>query len=229
MQATFLDNRLRAAEAVVRDAGRLATDHFARRAMLSIDRKGAQDLVSEADRECEDLIVSGLSRRFPADGFLGEEHGFRNPDTPAVWVIDPIDGTHNFLTGIPFWCVSVGFVVDGELALGIIYNQGAAELFSARKGGGAFLNDRPIKVSGETNATRARVSLGFSYRRLVGGARARSMRCFRPVANICGSAPGRSASPTRPRDASRVTGSATSMRGMPSRDCSWSAKPGLDE
>ena len=209
MQATLLDNRLRAAEAVVRKAGRLAADHFARREMLSIDRKGAQDLVSEADRECEDLIVSGLSRLFPEDGFLGEERGFRNPDAPSVWVIDPIDGTHNFLTGIPFWCISVGLVLGGELAPGIIYDPGAAELFSARKGGGAFLNGRPIKVSGETDST-----LGVSHSASVTAGRspstpARSTRCFRPVANICASTPGRSASPIRPRDASTATGSAT--------------------
>ena len=162
---TVLDNRLRAAEAVVREAGRLAADHFARRELLSIDRKGAQDLVSEADRECEDLIVAGLARLFPEDGFVGEERGLRNQDAAAVWVIDPIDGTYNFLTGIPFWCVSVGLVVGDELVLGIIYDPIAAELFSARKDGGAFLNGRPIKVSGETDLTRARVCVGFSYRR----------------------------------------------------------------
>ena len=165
LQPTVLDNRLQAAEAVVREAGQLAADHFARRELLSIDRKGAQDLVSEADRECEDLIVAGLARLFPEDGFLGEERGLRNPDAAALWVIDPIDGTHNFLTGIPFWCVSVGLVVAGELVLGIIYDPSAAELFSARKGGGAFVNGRPIKVSGETDLTQARVCVGFSYRR----------------------------------------------------------------
>jgi len=75
MEASELDNRLRVAEAVVREAGRVAADHFARRELLSIQRKGAQDLVSEADRECEDLIVSALSKLFPDDGFLGEERG----------------------------------------------------------------------------------------------------------------------------------------------------------
>ena len=82
-------------------------------------------------------------------------------------MIDPIDGTHNFLTGIPFWCVSVGLVVAGELVLGIIHHPLAGELYSARSGGGAFLNGRPIKVSGETDLTRARVCVGFSYRRPV--------------------------------------------------------------
>jgi myo-inositol-1(or 4)-monophosphatase len=162
-----LDQRLRAAEAVVREAGRVAADHFARRELLHIDRKGAQDLVSNADRECEDLIVAGLSRLFPDDGFLGEERGARNPDAAAVWIIDPIDGTHNFLTGIPFWCVSVGLLSAGELVLGIIYQPLADDFYSARAGGGAFLNGQPIKVSGETELGRARVCVGFSYRRPV--------------------------------------------------------------
>ncbi len=162
-----LDYRLRVAEAVVRDAGQVAADHFARRELLSIDRKGAQDLVSEADRACEDLIVAALARRFPKDGFLGEERGSRNADAAAIWVIDPIDGTHNFLTGIPVWCVSLGLVVEGELVLGIIFHPLAGELYSARSGGGAFLNGQRIRVSGETDLTRARVCVGFSYRRSV--------------------------------------------------------------
>ena len=148
MTPAELDRRLNAAEEVVREAGRLAAGHFARRETLRVDRKGAQDLVSEADRACEDLIVQRLSRRFPTDGFLGEERGASNPTAVSVWVIDPIDGTHNFLTGIPFWCVSVGLVVAGELALGIIHNPLADEIYTARSGGGAFLNGRPIKVSG---------------------------------------------------------------------------------
>jgi myo-inositol-1(or 4)-monophosphatase len=151
----------------VREAGRLASHHFSRRELLSIDRKGAQDLVSEADRACEDLIVAELSRLFPEDGFLGEERGLRNPDAATIWVIDPIDGTHNFLTGIPFWCVSVGLAAAGDLVLGIIYDPIADELYSARKNGGAFVNGQPIKVSGETDLTRARICVGFSYRRAV--------------------------------------------------------------
>jgi myo-inositol-1(or 4)-monophosphatase len=162
-----LDARLQAAETAVREAGRLAASHFARREQLAIDRKGAQDLVSEADRACEDLIVAALARAYPGDGFLGEERGARNPDAAAVWIVDPIDGTHNFLTGVPFWCVSLGLAVAGELVLGVIHQPLADELFAARRGGGAFLNGEPIAVSGETDLTRARVCLGFSYRRPV--------------------------------------------------------------
>jgi myo-inositol-1(or 4)-monophosphatase len=162
-----LDERLGAAEEAVREAGRLALDLFARRAHLRIDRKGAQDLVSEADRSCEDVIIDRLSRRFSGDGFLGEEGGARNPGAAAIWVIDPIDGTHNFLTGVPFWCVSVALVVAGEPVLGLIHHPIAGEFYSASAGGGAYLNGEPIGVSGETDLTRARVCVGFSYRRPV--------------------------------------------------------------
>jgi hypothetical protein len=89
LEPTDLDHRLRAAETIVREAGRVAADQFARRELLSIDRKGAQDLVSEADRVCEDLIVAGLFQLFPEDGFLGEERGSRNPKAAAIWVVDP--------------------------------------------------------------------------------------------------------------------------------------------
>jgi myo-inositol-1(or 4)-monophosphatase len=167
LHAADLEKRLLAAEAVVRDAGRLAADYFARRATLPIGRKGKQDVVSEADRACEELIIGALAKAFPEDGFLGEEGGERNVSADAVWVIDPIDGTQNFLTGVPFWCVSVGLVAKGEAVLGAIFHPTADELFSAAKGGGAFLNGAPMKVSGEIDLTRARICLGFSYRRPV--------------------------------------------------------------
>jgi len=166
-QANDLDARLAAAEAAIREAGDLAAGYFSRRETLLIDRKGAQDLVSEADRACEEQIVAALSRAFPQDGFLGEEGGRRNADAAALWVIDPIDGTHNFLTGIPFWCLSIGLVIGGEAVLGVIYHPAADELFSAKRGGGAFVNGVPMTVSGETDITRARLCVGFSYRRPV--------------------------------------------------------------
>jgi myo-inositol-1(or 4)-monophosphatase len=162
-----LDERLAAAETAARAAGELAAAQFVRREQLSVDRKGAQDLVSEADRACEDLIVGLLANLFPSDGFLGEEGGWRNRDAAAVWVIDPIDGTHNFLTGIPFWCVSIGLAVAGRPVLGVVYSPLADELYSARAGGGAWVNGQPIAVTGGTELTRARVCVGFSYRRPV--------------------------------------------------------------
>jgi myo-inositol-1(or 4)-monophosphatase len=162
-----LDLRLRVAQAVIREAGHMAAEFYARRTTLDIDRKGAQDFVSEADRVCEDAIVTGLSRIFPSDSYLGEEGGARNAGASAVWVIDPIDGTTNFLTGVPFWCLSLALVVDGDSALGLIYHPAQDELFSAKRDGGAFVNGTPLRVSGETDLTRARLCVGFSYRRPV--------------------------------------------------------------
>jgi myo-inositol-1(or 4)-monophosphatase len=167
MPSIDLDERLRVSRQAIFEAGALAADFHARRATLAIDRKGVQDVVSEADRACEALIVAKLSAAFPEDGFLGEEGGASNEGAAATWVIDPIDGTHNFLTGVPFWCVSVGLVADGEAVLGLIFDPMRRELFHAVRGGGAFLNGAPIRVSGETELGRARICVGFSYRRPV--------------------------------------------------------------
>jgi myo-inositol-1(or 4)-monophosphatase len=161
-----LNERARLAEAIVRDAGNLAADFYHRRATLPIKSKGVQDFVSEADRACEELIVAALTRHFPADGFLGEEGGLRS-EGRLTWVVDPIDGTDNFLRGIPFWCVSIGLVADRQALLGYIYNPVAEELFSAVRGGGAFLDGEAIRVSDTADIARARVCVGFSYRRPV--------------------------------------------------------------
>jgi myo-inositol-1(or 4)-monophosphatase len=142
--------------------------HFANRDRLLIDQKAKQDVVSQADREAESLIIDALTTAFPDDGFLGEEGALRNLDAPAVWVIDPIDGTRNFVTGVPFWCISIGLVVDGSAVLGLIYDPPRDELFLAERGKGAYANGAPIKVSGETDVRKARICVGFSYRRPVG-------------------------------------------------------------
>jgi myo-inositol-1(or 4)-monophosphatase len=161
-----ISERVRLADTVIRDAGALAADFYHRRAALSIERKGVQDFVSEADRACEKLIVAALTDHFPEDGFLGEESGLRSGGN-LIWVVDPIDGTDNFLRGIPFWCVSIGLVADRQALLGYIYNPVTEELFSAVKGGGAFLNGEAIRVSDTADVERARICLGFSYRRPV--------------------------------------------------------------
>ena len=101
-----LELRLTVACAIVREAGQLARDYFHRRNNLEIELKGTQDLVSIADRAVEDLIRSQLAQAFPGDDIIGEEGGTEvvRPDAP-LWVIDPIDGTANFLRGMPYWSV----------------------------------------------------------------------------------------------------------------------------
>ncbi len=166
MQPAELAQRLAAAEAAVREAGRIAMDFYGRRGTLAIESKGVQDLVSEADKTCEDVIVRDLSRSFPGDGFFGEEGGARGGGA-ATWVIDPIDGTANFLRGINHWCLSIGLLAEGEALAGVIFDPVADELYAAARGGGAFLNGKPIWVSGRTDIGDARIGIGFSYRRPV--------------------------------------------------------------
>ncbi|QIG49688.1 inositol monophosphatase [Nordella sp. HKS 07] len=165
MDTSEIEIRYWAALGVAREAGRLAAEAYHRRGELDIERKGTQDLVSEADRACEDKIVGALQQLFPEDGFLGEERGAKNPGAKAIWIIDPIDGTANFLRGIPLWCVSLGLLADGEFVIGVIYNPVTEELYAARRGKGATLNGRKIEVSKTRSLEEARLCIGFSYRR----------------------------------------------------------------
>ena len=121
--------------------------------------------MSEADRDCEDRIVGALQQLFPQDGFLGEERGVQNPGAKATWIIDPIDGTANFLRGIPLWCVSLGLLADNAFVIGVIYNPVTEELYAARRGKGATLNGRRIEVSKAKALHEARLAIGYSYRR----------------------------------------------------------------
>lgn len=155
--------RLAAACAVAREAGALALRLFRARDRLLVERKGLQDLVSVADREVEALIRDRLARLFPEDGFLGEEGG-RVSGTAGTWVVDPIDGTWCFLNGIAAWCVSLAWVCAGRIELGVIYDPCAEELFAARRGGGATLDGRPIRVAEATSLADGTVSVGFSHR-----------------------------------------------------------------
>jgi myo-inositol-1(or 4)-monophosphatase len=159
--------RVLAAEAVARQAGRLARRYYDDRTNLTVEAKGVQDLVSTADRAVEDLIIGKLGGAFPGDSFLGEEGGATSEGDltgDRLWVIDPIDGTVNFLRGIPHWAVSIAFMVDGEVEIGVAYDPMADELYSARRGGGATRDGAPIRVSDCDSLDKALVGIGFSYR-----------------------------------------------------------------
>lgn len=167
MDSQALGLRFRFAQGVVREAGQIALERYRRRDSLTIERKGRQDFVSEADKACEEFVAGALLKAFPEDAFLGEEGGLQNAGGAATWVIDPIDGTSNFIAGIPVWCVSLGLVIGGKSALGVIYNPVTDELYTAQAGDGAFLNGRRIRVSGAQRLDEARIGIGFSYRRPV--------------------------------------------------------------
>ena len=157
-----IEARLTTATAVIREAGALAGKYFASRTALTRETKGPQDFVSIADREVEALIRTGLAESFPTDGFLGEESG--GAASERCWVVDPIDGTNNFLRGLPLWGVSIAYAIAGEPVIGLIYLPCVDRLYSAVRGQGAWCNGIPIRVSGAGDLAEATVLLGLSRR-----------------------------------------------------------------
>ena len=158
-------HRLDTALRIASEAGELALRHFRALEQLSIESKGHQDLVSNADREVELFVRAELAREFPDDGIIGEEHAPTAGTSGHVWVIDPIDGTANFVRGIPAWCVVIASTRHGVTELGVIHEPSTGETFSASRGGGAHLNGRPIFVSKATSLAEGSVGTGSSNRR----------------------------------------------------------------
>ena len=156
---------LDAAIDVARIAGAHADAWFRKRGSLVIEEKGAQDYVSVADKKTEALIIEELSRRFPEHAFYGEESARQKPAPgQPVWVIDPIDGTTNFLRGIPLWAVSVALVLDGEPEVGVIVCPRQDEVYAAAKGEGATLDNVKIMAAKTTALARSQIGFGSSFR-----------------------------------------------------------------
>ena len=158
-----VEQRLHQAEQVIREAGKLARGFFDNRSDLVVKLKGVQDFVSQADAETEDLIASRLLASFPHDGILGEERGRRGGDTEALWVIDPIDGTANFVRGLPYWCVAIALVIRDQIELGLIFDPVSNKLYTARRGHGAFCNGKPISVTAISRMDQACIGLGLGH------------------------------------------------------------------
>ena len=157
-----IHHRFQAAQVLVRDAGLYALQWFRNLESLNTEKKGPQDWVSEADREVEKMIQKRLKLMFPEDGFFGEESGFQQKDSEGLWVVDPIDGTSCFLKGLPSWCVSMAYVVEKEIEIGLIYAPCTDELFAAHRGNGATLNGRPMRPSKATLLSEGIVGMGYS-------------------------------------------------------------------
>lgn len=153
------------AVAICREAGQLALDYFRNRAELAIDSKGHQDWVTEADRNVELLIRERLAAEWPEDGIVGEEHASKESRSGFSWVIDPIDGTANFVNGMPVWCVILAGVSEGQTCLGVIHDPNYDETFVAVRDGGATLNDRPISAANGISLDNGTVSVGYSNRK----------------------------------------------------------------
>ena len=146
-----------------RAAGTLILRNLNRVEGLVVMEKERMDFASEVDRAAEALIIRELKRAYPRHGIVAEESG-EHGKARQTWVIDPLDGTHNFLRGFPHFCVSIGFRDHGDLVYGVVYDPLRDETFTASKGDGAFLNDRRMRVSQREGLEGALLATGFPYR-----------------------------------------------------------------
>jgi myo-inositol-1(or 4)-monophosphatase len=156
-----------------------------------IDRKGARDVVTEADHLSEALVIDAIRARFPSDAILAEESGAHAagssmPVNGRTWVIDPLDGTVNYANGLPVFCVSIGFVVDGRPTAGAVLDPTRGETFAATADGPATLNGRVIRASTKDKLSDGVISLSLSGRSVA--SRARAIRREIRIARSMGSA-----------------------------------------
>jgi len=148
-----------AVEPIAREAGELLMSYFARH--VKVEYKGEVDVVTEADRASEALILDRLQARFPRHDVVGEEGARRETGSDYKWYVDPLDGTTNFAHGFPVFCVSMGLEHRGQLIAGVVYDPTRGEMFSAEKGSGAYLNQRRIHVSKTARLAESLVATGF--------------------------------------------------------------------
>jgi myo-inositol-1(or 4)-monophosphatase len=144
---------------LAREAGALLLERFGQAARDVDVKSSSTDMVSAADRDAEALIRRGLREAHPDDGLLGEEGSHRESDSGRQWIVDPLDGTTNFLYGIPQWAVSIA--LQGEL--GVIFDPVRDELFVASRGAGATLNGAPLRMPAPPPLSTALVATGFGY------------------------------------------------------------------
>lgn len=148
--------------AVARRAGALQLESF--RQGLAVSHKGAIDLVTDVDVAVERMFRETIAREFPEHLVLAEELGGPSDGTPdPTWIFDPIDGTTNYAHGLPFFCVSIALEVEQRLELGVVYDPTRDEMFTAERGGGAFLNGTPIQVAAAPRLLDAVLCTGFPY------------------------------------------------------------------
>ncbi|HEX6929169.1 MAG TPA: inositol monophosphatase family protein [Gammaproteobacteria bacterium] len=145
----------RAGDVIVRSMSRLSD--------IKVETKAGNDFVSEVDRDAERTIIETIRRSYPDHAFIAEESG-RTGDAECEWIIDPLDGTTNFLHGFPVFAVSIALRIRGRIEHGVIYDPVRQELFTASRGGGAQLDGRRLRVSQRRELSTALIGTGFPYR-----------------------------------------------------------------
>jgi myo-inositol-1(or 4)-monophosphatase len=154
---------LETAVEIAREAGALIANYLERR--IPYETKGEFDLVTEADRASERLVVERLRTHFPSHGIVAEEGGGHASPSDYCWFVDPLDGTTNFAHGFPVFNVTMGLARAGEIVAGVVYDPTRQEMFSAERGAGAYLNHRRIHVSGVKKVSDSLASTGFPSRK----------------------------------------------------------------
>jgi myo-inositol-1(or 4)-monophosphatase len=145
-------------------AGRSLARDFGEVQNLQVSLKGPGDFVTQADRKAEEVLFTELQRGRPGYSFLMEERGVvEGEDSQHRWIVDPLDGTTNFLHGLPIFSISIALERQGQIVAGVIYNPAMDELYTAERGGGAFMNDRRLRVSGRTKLSDCIIGTGIPH------------------------------------------------------------------
>jgi myo-inositol-1(or 4)-monophosphatase len=150
------------AVSAAKEAGVFLVDNFGK--INKIESKGDRNLATDVDKEAERLIVEKIKIKFPGHGILAEESGASNIDRDYLWIIDPLDGTHNYIRNIDIFGVSIGVIHKNKFIAGVIYLPVDDELYAAEHGGGAYKNDHKIKVSANRNLKDCSISFDSSIR-----------------------------------------------------------------
>lgn len=154
---------LNVAVMAARRGGAILIRHHNKLDKLKVEKKGHNDFVSDADHAAEEAVIEVIRNHYPDHAILAEESGAQG-ESDTVWIIDPLDGTTNFLHGFPQFCVSVGVQVKGRMEAAAVYDPMSQDIFAAARGDGATLNDRKIRVSGRKEMDFALIGTGFPFR-----------------------------------------------------------------
>ncbi|MBN2399175.1 MAG: inositol monophosphatase [Candidatus Aminicenantes bacterium] len=164
LKIDILEPSLKIALQAVQEAGDMIGSNFQNLQDSDIQAKGKNDFVTRVDREAEAIIKRIILNEFPHHQVLGEEGGYTQRKSKTLWVIDPLDGTTNFIQGIPHFAISMALMINGKVVLGLIYDPLSEERFHAIKGQGAFLNNRRIAVSRKKTLRSALGATGFPFK-----------------------------------------------------------------
>lgn len=155
---------IKLAISVATEAGDILRNQIGKIQSEHILNKRPFDYVTAIDKKCEALIIAGIKKHFPTHEILAEESGKSKHEDSYCWIIDPLDGTTNFIHGVPHCAISIALGKENEIILGVIYDPFRNELFYAEKGKGAFCNSSPINVSNQKNENYCLISTGFPFK-----------------------------------------------------------------